>query len=56
MNKTVCGCIGPSFIQNAKRNHYCALRQAGNTTEKYRDFHDDTMEISVLLSGITSLK
>ena len=28
-NKPVCGCIGPGFIQNAKRNHYCALVQAG---------------------------
>ena len=22
-NKPVCGCIGPGFIRNAKRNHYC---------------------------------
>ena len=36
-NKPVCGCIGPGFIQNAKRNHYCALVQAGNSPEKYRD-------------------
>ena len=36
-NKRVCGCIGPGFIQNAKRNHYCALVQAGNSPEKYRD-------------------
>ncbi|CAH3019398.1 unnamed protein product [Porites evermanni] len=28
-NKPVCGCISPAFIQNAKRNHYCALVQAG---------------------------
>lgn len=36
-NKPVCGCIGPGFIQNAKRNHYCALVQAGISPEKYRD-------------------
>ena len=36
-NKRVCGCIGPGFIKNAKRNHYCALVQAGNSPEKYRD-------------------
>ena len=36
-NKPVCGCIGPGFIQNAKRNHYCALVQAGCSPEKYRD-------------------
>ena len=34
-NKSVCGCIGPGFIQNAKRNHYCAL--AGCSHEKYRN-------------------
>ncbi|XP_068705034.1 uncharacterized protein [Montipora foliosa] len=36
-NKPVCGCIGPGFIQNAKQNHYCALVQAGNSPEKYRE-------------------
>ena len=36
-NKPVCGCIGPGFIQKAKRNHYCALVQAGCSPEKYRD-------------------
>ena len=36
-NKPACGCIGPAFIQNAKRNHYCALVQAGNSPEKYRE-------------------
>ena len=36
-NKPVCGCIGPGFIQNAKRNHYCTLVQAGNSPEKYRE-------------------
>lgn len=34
--KPACGCIGPGFIQNAKRNHYCALVQAGCSPEKYR--------------------
>ena len=33
----MCGCIGPGFIQNAKQNHYCALVQAGNSPEKYRE-------------------
>ena len=28
-NKPACGCISPAFIQSAKRNHYCALVQAG---------------------------
>ena len=36
-NKPVCGCIGPGFIQNAKRNHYCALVHAGNSPDKYRE-------------------
>ena len=36
-NKSVCGCIGPGFIQNAKSNHYCALVQAGCSPENYRD-------------------
>ena len=35
-NKPVCGCVGPGFIQGAKRNHYCALVHAGNDPEKYR--------------------
>ena len=35
-NKPVCGCIGPGFIQNAKRNHYCALVHAGNSPDKHR--------------------
>ena len=35
-DKPACGCIGPGFIQSAKRNHYCALVQAGNDAEKYR--------------------
>ena len=35
-NKPACGCIGPGFIQSAKRNHYCALVQAGKDPEKYR--------------------
>ena len=35
-NKPVCGCIGPGFIQNAKRNHYYALVHAGNSPDKYR--------------------
>ena len=34
--KPACGCIRPGFIQSAKRNHYCALVQAGNDAEKYR--------------------
>ena len=36
-NKPVCGCISPAFIQNAKRNHYCALLQAGRNPGKYRE-------------------
>ena len=36
-NKPVCGCLGPGFIQNAKRNHYCALVQAACSPEKYGD-------------------
>ena len=36
-NKPVCGCISPAFIQNAKRNHYCALVQAGRDPGKYRE-------------------
>ena len=36
-NKPACGCIGPGFIQNAKRNHYCALVQAGTSPEKYKE-------------------
>ena len=36
-NKPACGCIGPGFIQNAKRNHYCALVHAGNNPNKYRE-------------------
>ena len=35
-NKPACGCVGPGFIQGAKRNHYCALVHAGNDPEKYR--------------------
>ena len=35
-NKPACGCIGPGFIQSAKRNHYCALVYAGNEPNKYR--------------------
>ena len=36
-NKPVCGYIGQGFIQNAKRNHYCALVHAGNSPGKYRE-------------------
>ena len=36
-NKPSCGCIGPAFIQSAKRNHYCALVQAGRDPGVYRD-------------------
>ena len=36
-NKPACGCIGPAFIQAAKRNHYCALVHAGKSPEKYRE-------------------
>ena len=36
-NKPACGCVGPGFIQGAKRNHYCALVHAGNDPEKYRE-------------------
>lgn len=36
-NKPVCGCISPAFIQNAKRNHYCALVQAEHDPGKYRE-------------------
>ena len=36
-NKPACGCIGPGFIQNAKRNHYCDLVQAGTSPEKYKE-------------------
>ena len=36
-NKAVCGCIGPGFIESAKRNHYCALVHAGKDPEKYRE-------------------
>ena len=36
-NKPACGCIGPGFIQNAKRNHYCALVQAGTSPEKFKE-------------------
>ena len=36
-NKPVCSCISPAFIQNAKRNHYCALLQAGRKPGKYRE-------------------
>lgn len=35
-NKPSCGCVGPAFIQGAKRNHYCALVHAGMDPEKYR--------------------
>ena len=35
-NKPACGCIGPAFIQSAKRNHYCALVHAGRDPQKYR--------------------
>lgn len=35
--KPTCGCIGPGFIQGAKRNHYCALVHAGTDPEKYRE-------------------
>ena len=36
-NKSVCGCIGPGFMQSAKQNHYCALVHAGKDPEKYRE-------------------
>ena len=36
-NKPACGFIGLGFIQNAKRNHYCALVQAGTSPEKYKE-------------------
>ena len=35
-NKQPCGCVGPAFIQSAKRNHYCALVQAGRDPDVYR--------------------
>ena len=33
-NKPICGCIEPGFIQNAKRNDYCALVHAGNSHDE----------------------
>ena len=36
-NKPSCGCMGPAFIQGAKRNHYCALVQGGTDPEVYRN-------------------
>ena len=36
-NRPACGCISPAFIQSAKRNHYCALVQAGQDPDKYRE-------------------
>ena len=35
--KASCGCIGPAFIQGAKRNHYCAMVHVGKDPEKYRE-------------------
>ena len=35
-NKPSCGYISPAFIQGAKRNHYCALVQAGQDPDRYR--------------------
>jgi len=36
-NRPACGCMGPGFIQAAKCNHFCALVQAGNDPDKYRE-------------------
>ena len=36
-SKPVCGCIGPGFIQSAKRNHYCAVVHAAKDPEEYRE-------------------
>ena len=33
-NKPVCGCIGPGFTQNAKRNHYCVLVRSALTNKR----------------------
>ena len=33
-NQPICGCIEPGFIQNAKRNDYCALVHAGNSHDE----------------------
>ena len=32
-----CGCKSPVFVQGAKRNHYCALVQAGQDPDRYRE-------------------
>ena len=38
-NKQPCGCAGPAFIESAKRNHYCALMQAGREPDMYKKYN-----------------
>lgn len=49
-NRPVCGCIGPGFIQSAKRNHYCALVHAGKDPEKY-SIHQASITAGTFMDG-----